>query len=936
MKKAIGLAALASLSLSGPAHSVGPYVPIGDRVAAAELIVAGEVIGLQGVMGPETIHTDVALRLAHTLKGRLSESEVTFRSLGGQVGDLVSEPEESVRYRLRDRLIVLLARHQSRWVPLSSAENSVVYMGANIPANRVDWERAVNRVSVLVSGRTLLPETASGQSVDAPTITSVRPRGAAGMDSHGFVQIRGSGFGTPEAGQSGLIRFRKNHRDSDISEKWREYKYADESDRFNVWTDTFIEFRPRHGPISSGPVQVSRDGTSWSAVSQDSLNVKYNRTNGRWPFATAREGIRYSIDATHFDAWGSSLDTSAVRGAIQDAFAAWESVSDVDLSFAFEGYSTHGWNGNDRYNAISWYSGPAIPDKVSARADPVALSGILRSADVIFNADDTWAISGTDKTLKLARIRKLMIHEIGHMLGFLDLGGAEDVRSKRIMSKWAPSSFDYSGPDSDTIEGLRRIYGKWSGTLSPELNKTVWLDTIRISGDVTVPSADTLIIESNTVVLADSMARLLVQGQLDASAGGITLRAANSTDPSKAWYGVQVKRGGTATLTGATVRDGTHCAKADSGGTLTSTNVTLTNCGTPPVISGPGAATFAEHGTGAVATYTATDAEQDPVTWSLVDSGDDDDFTLDRRLGVLRFRSPPDYEAPTDSGHVSDPDTNNVYHITVRATDGQQASADSSVTVTVTDAAEPVASFSASGYRALEGGLPVDAARGAGLRDTVTVRLRPAPARRARIPVTVTPVTAESGDYEVGGLDSSALVFAAQSDSQSFTIAARADADVADETIGLGFGPLPPGVVAGVPSTATVTIHDTPNRPSGLTATRGLGQVRLAWEAAGDDSIRGWQYRTRVGPAAWGAGRRWTAAGRRRPRIRWTACASGPSTGSGCGPTRAGMVRPRIRRARRRRRCWPRPSGARRCFDGWTRRRPKCPGRSTSPRGSTG
>ena len=58
MKKAIGLAALPwlVLSLSDPARSVGPYVPIGDRVdrvAAAELIVAGEVLGLQGVMGPK-------------------------------------------------------------------------------------------------------------------------------------------------------------------------------------------------------------------------------------------------------------------------------------------------------------------------------------------------------------------------------------------------------------------------------------------------------------------------------------------------------------------------------------------------------------------------------------------------------------------------------------------------------------------------------------------------------------------------------------------------------------------------------------------------------------------------------------------------------------------------------------------------------------------
>ena len=187
MKRTIGLALTwLVLSLPDPAHSVGPYVPIGDRVAAAELIVAGEVIGLQAVMGPNAIHTDVTLKLSHTLKGSLSESQVTFRSLGGQFGDLVFEPEESVRYHMQDRLIVLLTRHQSRWVPLSSAENSVVYMGA--PGNSVDWQRAVNRIAVLVSGKAILPETdargASGRSSHVPTITSVRPQGAAGMDSH--------------------------------------------------------------------------------------------------------------------------------------------------------------------------------------------------------------------------------------------------------------------------------------------------------------------------------------------------------------------------------------------------------------------------------------------------------------------------------------------------------------------------------------------------------------------------------------------------------------------------------------------------------------------------------------------------------------------------------------------------------------------------------
>ena len=45
------------------------------------------------------------------------------------------------------------------------------------------------------------------------------------------------------------------------------------------------------------------------------------------------------------------------------------------------------------------------------------------------------------------------------------------------------------------------------------------------------------------------------------------------------------------------------------------------------------------------------------------------------------------------------------------------------------------------------------------------------------------------------------------------------------------------------------SLHHTPDRPSGLTATRGIGQVRLGWEAADDDGIgagstgRGWARR---------------------------------------------------------------------------------------------
>ena len=92
-----------------------------------------------------------------------------------------------------------------------------------------------------------------------------------------------------------------------------------------------------------------------------------------------------------------------------------------------------------------------------------------------------------------------------------------------------------------------------------------------------------------------------------------------------------------------------------------------------------------------MATYTATDAESDAVTWSLVDENDDDAFSIDSSGGMLSFQTPPDYEAPTAAGHAADADlaTRNAYSVTVLAEDGQGASTEYEVTVTVTNVEEP-------------------------------------------------------------------------------------------------------------------------------------------------------------------------------------------------------------------------------------------------------
>ena len=98
-----------------------------------------------------------------------------------------------------------------------------------------------------------------------------------------------------------------------------------------------------------------------------------------------------------------------------------------------------------------------------------------------------------------------------------------------------------------------------------------------------------------------------------------------------------------------------------------------------PVLSGPDSVWFAENGTDTVATYPATDADEDRLRWSL---GGVDAAAFEMRGDTLRFQAPPDYERPGDV------DGNNVYEVTVSAADGSLSSPPFSVTVSVTDIKE--------------------------------------------------------------------------------------------------------------------------------------------------------------------------------------------------------------------------------------------------------
>ena len=104
--------------------------------------------------------------------------------------------------------------------------------------------------------------------------------------------------------------------------------------------------------------------------------------------------------------------------------------------------------------------------------------------------------------------------------------------------------------------------------------------------------------------------------------------------------------------------------------------ITVTNVNeSPDITGGPSSPDYPENRATSVGRYSATDPDGDDISWSL--SGADDDDLSISSSGVLTFDDPPDFESPADSGR------NNVYEVTVTASDRRGGTDDRNVTIRV-------------------------------------------------------------------------------------------------------------------------------------------------------------------------------------------------------------------------------------------------------------
>ena len=157
---------------------------------------------------------------------------------------------------------------------------------------------------------------------------------------------------------------------------------------------------------------------------------------------------------------------------------------------------------------------------------------------------------------------------------------------------------------------------------------------------------------------------------IDSSTGQLLAKSELDYDQGRRSYSVRVS-----------VRDGLNAAGNADTATDHTIDITINVIGDDegPVITGATSTTFAENSTRAVASYTGRDPERGTVTWTVL--GTDKAYFAITNSGVLSFDPAPNFENEMDS------DRNNVYHVTVQASDGNNISR-LDMTVTVTNVEE--------------------------------------------------------------------------------------------------------------------------------------------------------------------------------------------------------------------------------------------------------
>ena len=310
--------------------------------------------------------------------------------------------------------------------------------------------------------------------------------------------------------------------------------------------------------------------------------------------------------------------------------------------------------------------GTPLTQALSVRVEVTATGGVLSGAAA---STVTFAAGDGTAELRASTVDDAVVEDAATVTALVRADAASPARYEA----GSPNSATVTVRDNDTASfsvsaGAPQVVEGDTATVTMTVDAGVTFAQAQTLS-VTVAGSATL---GDDFVLTDSNGGELVapyELTLPPGAGSTSLRIAAAVD--------DVEDDGE-TVVVVVVHD------AQSVATVT---VTVTDTNDPPAVSGGSRFWFAENATTDVAAFTAADAEGDAVSWSLAGV---DAALFDVAGGVLGFRAPPDFEMPADAGR------NNVYDVTVRASD-IEGSTSHSVAVVVIDVDEAATVNSVSG-----------------------------------------------------------------------------------------------------------------------------------------------------------------------------------------------------------------------------------------------
>ena len=341
---------------------------------------------------------------------------------------------------------------------------------------------------------------------------------------------------------------------------------------------------------------------------------------------------------------------------------------------------------NNTYEVIIQASDGSI---AATKTVTVTITNVNEAPTVTSGATADFAENGTDPVYTATRTDP----DTGDTVTW-NLGGADkDIFSidsdGKVTFKTAPNYEDKKDVGTDNVYNITVTATDGGGLTA---SKGVAITVTNVNEAPTITSGTTASVAENQTSTGYTAAGS------DEDGGSITWSIIGGADSAK----FSISAGGVLTFNSAPNYDIPADVGANntyeviiqaSDGSIAATKtvtVTITNVNEVPTVTSGATADFSENGTDPVYTATRTDPDAgDTVTWSL-GGVDKDIFSIDSD-GKVNFKTAPNYEDKKDAG------ADNVYNITVTATDGGGLTASKDVAITVTNVDEtPTITTSAS------------------------------------------------------------------------------------------------------------------------------------------------------------------------------------------------------------------------------------------------